>query len=98
MRMRYLVGPTAAVLGFAAIAADTAPALAGQAGARYSLSTGVYLQLPPQAKPWPRVTQVPIFGREKFTQTPCGGDFGMLGNVEAAQVAPANPMNAMVCD
>jgi hypothetical protein len=32
--------------------------------------------------------------------TPCGGDFGMLGNLEAARhgVAQANPTGAPVCD
>jgi hypothetical protein len=31
---------------------------------------------------------------------PCGGDFGMLGNLEAARhgVAQANPTDAAVCD
>ncbi len=31
---------------------------------------------------------------------PCGGDFGMLGNLEAARhgVAQANPTDAPVCD
>jgi hypothetical protein len=80
MRKSYLIGLTTALLGLAAIAADTAPALAGQAA-------------------WPQVTQVQIFGgQETFTQTACGGDFGMLGNVEAAQVAQANPTNAPVCE
>jgi len=33
-----------------------------------------------------------------FTQTPCGGDFGLLGNAEAPQVTQSNPMNGPVCD
>jgi len=40
---------------------------------------------------WPQAT---------YIQTPCGGDFGLLGNIETEQegVAQANPTNAPVCD
>ena len=69
----YLIGLTTTLLGFAAIAANTAPALAD--------GTSV----------WPHAT---------FTQAPCGGDFGLLGNIETEQevVTQANPMNATVCN
>ena len=33
-----------------------------------------------------------------FTQTPCGGDFGLLGNAEAPQVIQSNPTNGPICD
>ena len=33
-----------------------------------------------------------------YNQTPCGGDFGLLGNAEAPQVIQANPLNGPVCD
>ena len=44
---------------------------------------------------------VPIFGgKGTFIQTPCGGDFGLLGNIETEQevVTQANPTNAPVCN
>jgi len=103
MRKIHLIGPTTALLGLFAIAADTAPALAGGAPAvaGNSPSRGVYLPLPSWLSSGPQVTPIPIFGgHDTFTQTPCGGDFGMLGNIETEQeaVAQANPMNAPVCE
>jgi hypothetical protein len=78
MRKIYRIGPMTALLGLLAIAAQTAPALAGGNA------------------PWPPIAT--FGGQDTFAQTPCGGDSGMLGNVEAAQGAQANPMNAPVCD
>jgi len=44
---------------------------------------------------------VPISGGQvAFNQTPCGGDFGLLGNIVTEQeaVTQANPTNAPVCN
>jgi hypothetical protein len=96
---RFLIGPTTALLGLLAITADTTPALAGADAGSSSLGTVEYAQLSPQLSSRPQAARISIFGgHETFAQTPCAGDFGMLGNIEAAQVAPANPMNAPVCD
>jgi hypothetical protein len=82
MRKIYGIGPITALLGLFAIAANTAPAFAEGVAAGFS--------------PWPQVTT--FGGQDTFALTPCGGDSGMLGNVEAAQGAQANPMNAPVCN
>jgi hypothetical protein len=46
--------------------------------------------------------KLPPAMRESVAETlaPCGGDFGLLGNLEAARhgVAQANPTKAPVCD
>ena len=99
MRKRHVIGLTTALLGLAATAADRAPALAGEAAAGYSQSAGVHLQLPVQLSPPAAGNTGPDFWwPETFTQTPCSGDFGVLGNAEAPQVTQANPTNAAVCD